>query len=316
MEMVSSVVVDKLEWIQCAWHAGLDVGHDQPLQALHDDRDSPVGEESEEPEKQPTEQASPREKKGKKRKSVIETPVPVKKKTALKSQTECFMAQEKKEDEGEKKPKKKRKKKKKTITDVLATSDPKPGSPVDLQSLVLEHFKDKRSVIELEELKLQESCFVRSNDLTHSLSSYLKEICPKWAKVQKQHTEKSSVVLLIVCSAALRVIELIKQLTTFKGEAKVLKLFAKHIKVEEQVKLLQTRVTHIGVGTPGRLSALIEKEGLTLPPLRFLVLDWNWRDQKLRRMVDVPEVKGDLLKLLDMGILKGCREGKVKVGLF
>lgn len=45
--------------------------------------DSPVGEESEEPEKQPTEQASPREKKGKKRKSVIETPVPVKKKTAL-----------------------------------------------------------------------------------------------------------------------------------------------------------------------------------------------------------------------------------------
>lgn len=278
--------------------------------------DSPVGEEEgEEPEKQPTEQASPQEKKGKKRKSVTENPVPVKKKTALKSQTECFMAQEKKED-GEKKPKKKRKKKKKTITDVLATSEPKSGSPGDLQSLVLEHFKDKRSVIELEELKLQDSCFVRSNDLTHSLSSYLKEICPKWAKVQKQHTEKSSVVLLIVCSAALRVIELIKQLTTFKGEAKVLKLFAKHIKVEEQVKLLQTGVTHIGVGTPGRLSALIEKEGLTLPPLRFLVLDWNWRDQKLRRMVDIPEVKGDLLKLLDMGILKGCREGKVKVGLF
>uniref|UniRef100_A0A4W5RG34 Cms1 ribosomal small subunit homolog n=1 Tax=Hucho hucho TaxID=62062 RepID=A0A4W5RG34_9TELE len=280
-------------------------------------KNSPAGEEErEEPEKQPTGLASPQEKKGKKRKSVTENPVPVKKKTALKSQTECFMAQEKKEDEGEKKPKKKRKKKKKTITDVLATSEPKPGSPGDLQSLVLEHFKGKRSVIELEELKLQDSCFVRSNDLTHSLSSYLKEICPKWAKVQKQHTEKSSVVLLIVCSAALRVIELIKQLTTFKGEAKVLKLFAKHIKVEEQVKLLQTGVTHIGVGTPGRLSALIEKEGLTLPPLRFLVLDWNWRDQKLRRMVDVPEVKGDLLKLLDTGILKGCREGKVKVGLF
>lgn len=146
-----------------------------------------------------------------------------------------------------------------------------------------------------------DSCFLTSNDLTHSLSSYLKEgedcsslgtdttcwhldirpsvssiliiilacslslVCPKWAKVQKQHTEKSSVVLLIVCSSALRTIELIKwvtdqwssfiqtccsvtvsfssicvltacflftrQLTTFKGEAKVLKLFAKHIKV-------------------------------------------------------------------------------------
>lgn len=29
--------------------------------------------------------------------------------------------------------------------------------------------------------------------------------------------------------------------------------------IEEQVKLLQKGVTHIGVGTPGRVSALIEK---------------------------------------------------------
>lgn len=44
--------------------------------------------------------------------------------------------------------------KKKTITDVLASSDPKPGSPADLQDLVTLYFSDKRSVIELEELKL------------------------------------------------------------------------------------------------------------------------------------------------------------------
>lgn len=31
------------------------------------------------------------------------------------------------------------------------------------------------------------------------------------------------------------------------------------VQVEEQVKLLQKGVTHIGVGTPGRISALIEK---------------------------------------------------------
>ena len=78
-----------------------------------------------------------------------------------------------------------------------------------------------------------------------------------------------------------------RQLTTFKGAAKAIKLFAKHIKVmamaditsvwtvhndtfsqqsvflsvqiEEQVKLLQKGVTHIGVGTPARINALIEK---------------------------------------------------------
>ncbi|XP_071398753.1 protein CMSS1 isoform X2 [Centroberyx affinis] len=267
-------------------------------------------------EKEPTEKPNTQTKTGKKRKSVTEKPAKAKKRKKS-EQKECLVAQEeKKPNEDDKSTKPKKRRKKKTITDVLASSEPKPGCPADLQNLVAQYFSDKRSVIELEELKLQDSCFLSSNDLTHSLSSYLKEICPKWAKIQKQHTEKSSVVLLIICSSALRTIELIKQLTTFKGEAKVLKLFAKHIKVEEQVKLLQKGITHIGVGTPGRLSALIEKEGLNVQALRYLVLDWNWRDQKLRRMVDVPEVKVDFLKLLDTGIMNGCREGKVKIGLF
>uniref|UniRef100_M4A9X1 Cms1 ribosomal small subunit homolog n=1 Tax=Xiphophorus maculatus TaxID=8083 RepID=M4A9X1_XIPMA len=206
--------------------------------------------------------------------------------------------------------------KKKTITDVLATSEPKPGNAADLQDLITRYYSDKRSVIELEELKLQNSCFLSSNDLTHTLSSYLKQVCPKWAKIQKQHSEKSSVVILIVCSSALRTIELLKQLTAFKGEARAVKLFAKHIKIEEQVKLLQKGITHIGVGTPGRISALIDKEGLSLQALRYLVVDWNWRDQKLRRMVDIPEIKLDFLKLLENEVLAACKEDKVKIGLF
>ncbi|XP_056145861.1 protein CMSS1 [Lampris incognitus] len=286
---------------------------------LHEgNSDEPEVEEEKQEEKEKTEVLPTQTKteKKKKRKSVTENQSKVKKKKT--EQKECFVPQENKGDGEDKptKPKKRRKKKKKTITDVLAASEPKLGCPADLQNMILQYFSDKRSVIEMEELKIQDSCFLACNDLTHSLSSYLKEICPKWAKVQKQHTEKSSVPLLIVCSSALRVIELIKQLTTFKGEAKVLKLFAKHIKVEEQVKLLQKGVSHIGVGTPGRLCALIDNEGLNLLALRYLVLDWNWRDQKLRRMVDIPEIKLDLLKLLDAGVLTGCREGKVKVGLF
>ncbi|CAK6959180.1 protein CMSS1 [Scomber scombrus] len=251
-----------------------------------------------------------------KRKRIEEKTVKAKKKK--KNEQKEVVTPQKKETEDEKseKPKRKRKKKKKTITDVLASSEPKPGCPADLQNLVAQYFSDKRSVIEQEELKLHDSCFLSSNDLTHSFSSYLKQICPKWSKIQKQHTDKSSVVLLIVCSSALRTIELIKQLTAFKGEAKALKLFAKHIKVEEQVKLLQKGITHIGVGTPGRISALIENDGLNLQALRYLVLDWNWRDQKLRRMVDIPEIKLDFFKLLESGILSSCKEDKVKIGLF
>ncbi|AWP13367.1 putative protein CMSS1 isoform 2 [Scophthalmus maximus] len=251
-------------------------------------------EEETEQEEQPTEKTNTKTK-AEKRKKITENTVKAKKK---KNEQAGGATPQKKEteDETSTQPKRKRKRKKKTITDVLATSEPKPGCPADLQNLLTHYFSDKRSVIEQEELKLQ--------------------VCPKWAKVRKQHTEKSSVILLIVCSSALRTIELIKQLTTFKGDARAVKLFAKHIKIEEQVKLLQTAVTHIGVGTPGRISALIEKEGLSLQALKYVVLDWNWRDQKLRRMVDIPEIKLDFMKLLECGILKGCKEGKLKIGLF
>ncbi|XP_052004628.1 protein CMSS1 [Xyrauchen texanus] len=233
-------------------------------------------------------------------------------------QKECFVTQERSEEKSDKESNKtkKRRKKKKTITDVLASSEPVPGSPDELMSLLKSHYSQTRSVIEQEELTLQDSCFLGSNDLTHSLSSYLKEVCPKWAKIQKQHSQTQSVVLLIVCGSALRTIDLIKQLVAFKGQAKVLKLFAKHIKVDKQIKLLSKGVTHIAVGTPGRISALLEKDGLTVRGLQYLVLDWNYRDQKHRKMADIPEVKEDLLKMMDLGVIQSCREGTVKIGLF
>lgn len=121
--------------------------------------------------------------------------------------------------------------------------------------------------------------------LTHFILTHFISVCPKWAKIQKQHTQTQSVVLLIVCGSALRTIDLIKwvsvvlfwiiqfvfpsvrlflslllrHLIAFKGQAKVLKLFAKHIKVDDQIKSLSKGVTHIAVGTPGRIATLLEK---------------------------------------------------------
>ncbi|KAG8450363.1 hypothetical protein GDO86_002856, partial [Hymenochirus boettgeri] len=161
-----------------------------------------------------------------------------------------------------------------------------------------------------------EECFVKSNDLTHSLSSYLKETCPKWSKLSKNHKEKKSVLLLVVCSSAHRTLELIKLVNAFKGEAKVVKMFAKHIKIKCQMDLLEKNVTHLGIGTPGRIKALIEQEGLNLESLKYLVFDWNWRDQKLRRMPDIPEVKKEMLELLEAGVISACKAGSVKIGLF
>ncbi|XP_008106030.1 protein CMSS1 isoform X1 [Anolis carolinensis] len=234
-----------------------------------------------------------------------------------KEPAECVLTAEKEaskvKNETGVKPKRRRKKK---ISDILAKSSPKPGVPEDLQKLLNEHFGAKRSVIELEELKLSDACFLPANDLTHSFSSYLKAICPKWAKIRKNHTEKKSVVILIICSSALRCLELIRSMAAFKGEGKVMKLFAKHIKIQEQVKKLEQSVIHVGVGTPGRIKALVEQDGLSLKSLKYVILDWNWRDQKLRRLIDIPEIRKETIELLETRVIKLCREDSVKLGLF
>ncbi|XP_066476977.1 protein CMSS1 [Tiliqua scincoides] len=221
--------------------------------------------------------------------------------------------QSKEKEEREAKPRKRRKKK---ISDLLSKSPSKPGTPKDLQKLLNEHFGAKCSVIELEELKLPDACFLPANDLTHSFSSYLKEICPKWAKLRKSHEEKKSVVMLIICSSALRCLELIKSITAFKGDGKVMKMFAKHIKIQEQMTKLEKGVIHVGVGTPGRIKALIQQDGLSLTALKYVILDWNWRDQKLRRLVDIPEIRKETIELLEMSLIKMCRDGSLKLGLF
>ncbi|XP_007493648.2 protein CMSS1 [Monodelphis domestica] len=226
---------------------------------------------------------------------------------------ECFLMKTKEKKEEATKAKRRRKKK---ITDILAKSEPKPGVPEDLQKLVTEQLSIKRSVIELEELKLPDSCFLPANDLSHSLSSYLKQICPKWSKLRKNHKEKKSLVMLIICSSALRALELIRSMTAFKGDCKVLKLFAKHIKIQEQVKLLEKSVVHLGVGTPGRIKALIQQDVLNLNSLKYLVFDWNWRDQKLRRLMDIPEIRKEVLELLEMRLISLCKADSLKLGIF
>ncbi|XP_067849231.1 protein CMSS1 isoform X2 [Heptranchias perlo] len=250
-------------------------------------------------------------KRKRKKRDEITQPATVKK---SKKQTECFIDTKVEEKPEASPPKKKRRRK---ISAVLANSAPKPAVPADLQNMIIQHFKNERSVIELEELKLPDSCFLQSNDLTHTLSSYLKQVCPKWVKLCKNHTEKKSVLMLIICSSALRALEMIRLLTAFKGkDCKTFKLFAKHIKVEEQIKWLTKGVIHLGVGTPGRIRNLIEQDGLSLQSLKYVILDWNWHDQKLRRLMDIPEVKQETLKLLETSIVPICKSGSVKLGLF
>ena len=65
--------------------------------------------------------------------------------------------------------------------------------------------------------------------------------------------EKGAPSLLFVTGAATRATDLHRELKDFNtANLRVAKLFAKHMKVEEQKDMLKKK-TYVGVGTPNRL---------------------------------------------------------------
>ncbi|XP_006652187.1 uncharacterized protein LOC102703768 [Oryza brachyantha] len=113
--------------------------------------------------------------------------------------------------------------------------------------------------------------------------------------------------LLVICSAALRSLELLRGLKMFTKECRPVKLFAKHMKVEEQVALLKTRV-NIACGTPSRIKKLIDMEALSLSRLKLVVLDMQ-RDAKSFTLFTLPQVSNEFWDLY-----KGYLDQKVKGG--
>ena len=110
--------------------------------------------------------------------------------------------------------------------------------------------------------------------------------------------------------------------------------------VPEQVEYLQQHVVRIAVGTPNRLAKLVEEGtapwpagppaiagpltapgswrrtgALHLDALSLVVLDC-WVDQKERTLVEIPEVRGDLVHFLDDHCRERMLAGKTRLVLY
>ncbi|KAF5970186.1 protein cms1 [Fusarium bulbicola] len=133
---------------------------------------------------------------------------------------------------------------------------------------------------------------------------------------------------LIVAGAGLRAADIVRSMRKFQSkENSVAKLFAKHMKVEEQVKFLQKHKTGICVGTPARLMDLIDNGEFGLDPslsrlpqnhrqaltsagalslenLKRLVVDASHIDQKKRGLMDMKETMMPLARFLSRKELK------------
>ncbi|CAG5129954.1 unnamed protein product [Candidula unifasciata] len=208
----------------------------------------------------------------------------------------------------------------KRITDESEDKLSTPGNAEDVKNMMLKVLRDKVDESLLEDiLPDPENDFYPHNVDQLGPSEYLASILPKWKISVKKSLfmkKNGSPVLLIVTSSAIRAVELNRQIKDFLDDkSKVAKLFAKHMKVEDQKKFLMKTNCQVGIGTPGRLLLLIKQGVLQLESLVAVVLDWNWRDTKLKRMADIPEVRQDVVMLLKDSVIEAVKGSSCRLAL-
>jgi hypothetical protein len=103
--------------------------------------------------------------------------------------------------------------------------------------------------------------------------------------------EKGCPKVLVICSGARRAADVIKVMSK-ELKCKIGKLFAKHFKVEEQVTFLAENYCHVAVGTPNRLSKLVELGALSLSKVRLVMVDMA-KNEKKYTVLTMPLVKDD-----------------------
>ncbi|GAA6025330.1 hypothetical protein JCM11491_000394 [Sporobolomyces phaffii] len=247
------------------------------------------------------------------------------------STTTATTLEAKKKDKKDKHKSKKKAKLEQLGLDDDATEDDTALLPVEV---ALDRVSDKQakalanlSRLELDEMRLNQTMIHDTSPVTarSDLLAFMKEAlptaCTTLGKLPKAH---GSPRIIVLSGAALRVADLCRQVKSFKVKQKdgnvidVGKLFAKHFKLNEHAEYLEKTYVGIAVGTPNRIEKLLnETDSLKLTHLSHLILDTTHLDAKKRSLMDLPDARGDLFKLLGCAkVMDRLREGKMKLVLF
>lgn len=217
------------------------------------------------------------------------------------------------------KPGQDHRKERKRITEESEENLNKPGSTDDVRTMMSKVLKDRLGKEALEDCLPEEDDFFPPNITSLEPSKYLTMILTNWRSVLKKSLfmkKTGSPSILIITSSAIRAVELNRLVKEFlDSKCKVAKLFAKHMKIEDQKKFLTKTNCQVGIGTPGRLLLLLKQGVLQLESLVAVVLDWNWRDSKLKRLQDIPEIRQDLVLLLKDFLMETVRGSPCRLAL-
>ncbi|KAG7381541.1 cms1 ribosomal small subunit [Phytophthora pseudosyringae] len=149
------------------------------------------------------------------------------------------------------------------------------------------------------------------------LPSYMHHLLPTFKRdfVGKGKRRDKSPYFLILCSSALRCVEVIKHITSFK--CRVAKLFAKHMKTDEQAKQLANNYLPIAVGTPARVKKLLEMGALSLKHTTHVVFDME-KDKKQLTVLELKDTATEMMDLLQFHFipLLNKEDSNVKIVLF
>jgi ubiquitin carboxyl-terminal hydrolase 48 len=119
--------------------------------------------------------------------------------------------------------------------------------------------------------------------------------------------------VVILSSSALRAVEFLKPLSVFR--CKIAKLFAKHMKVQEQVELLSKSYQPIAIGTPGRMKKLLEMNALSFQHTTHLIIDLQI-DKKNMTILDLKDTAIEVVEILQYYALEHLNENKMKIVLY
>ncbi|KAI9308528.1 U3-containing 90S pre-ribosomal complex subunit-domain containing protein [Cunninghamella echinulata] len=148
-----------------------------------------------------------------------------------------------------------------------------------------------------------------------NLSNYVKFGVLRHKQLAKKPTTLASPRVLVITHAALRAADLGRGLKEFAEVARIAKLFAKHFKMSEQVEFLKSTPIHLAVGTPNRISALVDNGHLKLDQLELVVLDTDTSKGNYN-ITENFEVRGDLFKFLNGFVFPRMKDGQSKLGFF
>ncbi|KDN67754.1 hypothetical protein CSUB01_07663 [Colletotrichum sublineola] len=169
----------------------------------------------------------------------------------------------------------------------------------DYTAQKIARFGTDLSPVELSDLSISANSIKDTTSWTEprsleKLPEFLEKFSDKPERLGTAPEKKGTPHTIIVAGAGLRAADIVRSVRKFQSKkSTVSKLFAKHMKVDEQVKFLQNTRTGIAVGTPARLMELAENE-----KLERIVVDASHIDQKKRGVMDMKDTMLPLARWL------------------